>query len=294
MSSPARIQWLLPGVPGEARHWGLAALAAFTGAAVAGYGFFGLHPELLPDSERARWIYRESFVLFARAQILVTAGVLALVLARRAGLAWIPGLLAVCAASFLAEHLGTGYGLPFGPYEYTGLLGPRILGRVPALIPLSWFAMAVPSYALARSRFGGPGGRSGRILLGAWLLACWDLALDPAMSHLTAYWRWAEPGTYYGMPGVNLAGWLLTGIVLMALLEVLGARRWSGRVPAAWWAGFYAVVLAMPLGMVAAAGLWPAVALTAGALALPFLGLRALAALRTRGAEVELPASEAA
>ena len=135
---------------------------------------------------------------------------------RYAGARWIPAFLTVYVLSFLAEHIGTGYGIPFSGYEYTGLLGPKLLGRVPYVIPLSWFLMAAPSWILARRVF--PRGRVvPRIVMATFLLVLWDLPLDPAMSFLTPYWLWQNPGSFYGMPWVNLAGWALTGVVLTLL-----------------------------------------------------------------------------
>jgi putative membrane protein len=111
--------------------------------------------------------------------------------------------------------------------------------------------------------------------MGAYFLTAWDLALDPAMSYLTPYWIWEATGPFYGMPWVNLLGWMGTGMVLMAVLEGLGARRWGPSISLPWAAAYFGVVLLMPLGMVAAAGLWWAVLATALALAVP-PGLRFL------------------
>ncbi len=248
---------------------GLIFLALFTLVAVLGYGVFALNPGLIPDSDSARRFYGASFPLFARLHIVLTGVALAVPLFRKAGIRWLPALLAVFAVSFLSEFAGTGYGFPFGRYEYTGLLGYRLGGRVPALIPLSWFFMALPSWILARALFPGRSGIWGRVLLGAYLLTAWDLALDPAMSYLTPYWIWESTGPFYGMPWVNLLGWMGTGMVLMGLLEILGAGRWSKGISARWSLAYYAVVLFMPLGMVVAAGLWWALFATLLALALP-------------------------
>lgn len=243
----------------------LAGFGLFTAVAVAGYATFGLHPQWLPDHPLARAIYPVSFPYFARLQVLLGALAVGVALYRRAGAVWFPALAAVCGVSFLAEHLGTGIGFPFGGYGYTGLLGPRVGGRVPALIPLSWFAMAVPSYAFARAVYGRRDELWPRLLSATGFLVAWDLALDPAMSFLTPYWSWEATGPYYGMPWSNLFGWFTTGMLIMAALELLGARRWIPRVPLPWHVGFYAVVLLMPLGMLAAAGAWLAVFVTAGA-----------------------------
>jgi putative membrane protein len=91
------------------------------------------------------------------------------------------------------------------------------------------------------------------------------------MSHLTPFWLWETPGVYYGMPVGNLAGWFFTGILIMTALERLGASAWSTRLrPRATWA-FYLANLLLPIGMSVAAGLWGAVALSFGALALGLL-----------------------
>jgi len=272
----------------ERLEWaGLLVLAVFTLMAIAGYGVFGRNPGLIPDSDSARRFYGLSFQLFARLHIVLAALVLVLPLLRRTRGAWIPALLAVFTVSFLSEFIGTGYGFPFGGYEYTSLLGFKLGGRVPAVIPLSWFLMIVPSWAMAHVVFRGPSGRIPRVLMGAYLLTAWDLALDPAMSYLTPYWVWEDSGPFYGMPWVNLAGWMGTGIVLMGILEALGSRRWIEEIPLRWLMAYYGIVLLMPLGMVAAAGLWWAVLATAAAL---LLAWGASLAVRARRAPALNPA----
>lgn len=126
--------------------------------------------------------------------------------------------------------------------------------------------MSLPSWAVASRLFPGARGRLPRVLYASFLLTVWDLALDPAMSHLTPYWVWDDPGPYYGMPWVNLLGWFGTGVVIMLFLEVSGTARWSRRLHLPWLATYYGLVLAMPLGMVVAAGLWTAWWTTLGAL----------------------------
>jgi putative membrane protein len=244
----------------------LAALLIFTLMAIAGYGVFGLHPHLIPDTDSARSFFGMSFRLFARAHIVLSALVLAIPLLKYAGLRWVPAFGAVFLTSFLSEFIGTGYGIPFGGYEYTGLLGYKLGGRVPLVIPVSWFLMTLPAWVMAQEVFPGSSGRVGRVLLAAYLLTAWDLALDPAMSYLTPYWVWEASGPFYGMPWVNLAGWMGTGIVLMVIVEALGATRWASDLPLSWLAAYYGIVLLMPLGMLAAAGLWLAVIVTGVAL----------------------------
>lgn len=252
----------------------LGALLVFTLLAVGGYGFYALHPERIPQTELALSFFTVSFQLFARLHIVVAALALGVVLVGRLGARWLPALGAVYVLSFLAEHIGTGYGIPFGGYGYTGLLGYKLGGRVPVLIPLSWFLMALPAWRMARWLLGRSAGPAARVLLGSLWLVAWDLALDPAMSYLTAYWRWEDSGPYYGMPWLNLLGWYVTGIVLMGVLEALSGRLGLERLPAPWLAAYYGVVALMPLGMLAAAGSWLGVVVTLAGMAGCVLVLR--------------------
>lgn len=247
----------------------LVGFAVFTVVAVVGFGAFGRHPDWIPDWAWARNFYRVSFQFFGQIHAGLAAAVLALALTRAAKWSWVMSAVGVYAIALAAEYLGTRTGLPFGPYRYSGLMGAKIGGHVPWLIPLSWFVMAVPCYRLALSAWG----HSPRLirLLGATaLLVTWDLALDPAMSALTPYWIWEVEGVYYGMPLINLVGWAITGLVIMGFLEAVGAKTWSATLPVGWAAGFYAVMLALPLGMLIVSAAWTAVVctvVTAGGLA---------------------------
>ncbi len=241
----------------------LAAYGLFTGVAVVGYAVFGRNPRILADYPDLLSIYGISFQFFAQAHVYVGALALFAYLTLHAGRRWLFAFATLYVISFLSEFIGTGYGVPFGSYGYNAMLGPKWFGRVPLVIPLSWFTMAVPAYVLAGVRFNKPGEGVYRVGVGTLLLATWDLSLDPAMSFLTSYWWWGEQGVYYGMPLLNLFGWIVTGAVLMGVLHGLGAGKYMDSFSPRWMGGFYAITLAMPLGMVAAGGIWGAVLATA-------------------------------
>jgi uncharacterized membrane protein len=252
-------------------------LCAFTVFTLAGYASFGLHPRLLLRFPQAAGIYALAFRGFAVGHVLIAGSVLLLFLTLRAGGRWLPAFAALYGISLTSELLGTSLGIPFGEYGYTQLLGAKWFGLVPLVIPLSWFFMALPSYALALRALPAPEAAGRRVLLASLILASWDLALDPAMSHATRYWVWGEAGPYYGMPLLNLFGWYVTGLLLMGALAALRSETWIRELPPRWLAGFYLANLALPLGMSAAAGLWGAVAATLAALAVAYGVARLLA-----------------
>jgi uncharacterized membrane protein len=147
------------------------------------------------------------------------------------GLRWAAVLVVVTAGGGLvAEAVGVRTGLPFGDYTYTGSLGPMVLD-VPAIVPLAWTMMAYPLLLAGRRisrRFAAP--------IGAFGLAAWDVFLDPQMVD-DGRWRWADPTP--GLPGVggvpltNFAGWLLVGLLMMAILHAALPRvRASEALPA--------------------------------------------------------------
>lgn len=119
---------------------------------------------------------------------------------------------------FAVEAVGVATGFPFGTYDYSGQLGPKVLG-VPLIIPLAWTWMAWPAW-LAAVRLAE--GRTARILIAAAGLAAWDLFLDPQMV-AEGYWRWLDATPALpGVPGIpvgNYLGWLGFALVLMAALS---------------------------------------------------------------------------
>jgi uncharacterized membrane protein len=129
--------------------------------------------------------------------------------------------LALTGLGWAVEEIGTRTGRPFGAYAYTDRLRPAV-GTVPAIVPVAWFAMAVPARETAHAALGRRSTPVRRVLLGAAALTAWDLFLDPQMAG-EGYWRWEHPGRYRGIPMSNYVGWLLTGVVAMAVLEVTAA-----------------------------------------------------------------------
>ncbi len=153
-------------------------------ASLLGYGIFTSRPDLLMQVDPQARFFVWAFHGFAVGNMLFGGlAVLAEAVLRdrkRAMMAFV----AVYVVSLTSELLGTAYGVPFGAYSYTSLLGPKWFDLVPLLIPLSWFTMSWPVWIIARRITGG----FQAVLLGTCLLVAWDLLLDPAMSRVTSYW----------------------------------------------------------------------------------------------------------
>lgn len=149
------------------------------------------------------------------------------------GIRWTLAYIAIAAGiGLIVEAIGTATGLPFGEYSYADSLGPRVLG-VPIVVPLAWAMMAYP-VLLAAQRLASS--RIGITIVGAWLLASWDLFLDPQMV-AEGHWTWADPSPALpGIPGIpmsNYLGWLLTAALIVGLLTRLPSRVTPVGVPEA-------------------------------------------------------------
>lgn len=253
--------------PGKGAVIMLWILTGFTAMALGGYWFFALHPENLARFPSSANFYAVSYRFFAQTQVWLSGLTLAVFLLREVRLRWLVPFAAVYVLSLSSELAGTTTGFPFGDYAYTSLLGQKWFAHVPIVIPLSWFTMVLPSYVLTGRLVGWSIPAPVRWLLTGLLLTIWDLALDPAMSFLVPYWTWGIEGAYYGMPFVNLLGWLFTGTVLAAALDWTGVQAWQKDLDGRWLAWYYVVLFALPIGMLIAAGAWLAVVLSVVAFA---------------------------
>jgi uncharacterized membrane protein len=227
----------------------IALQAAIVIASLLGYGIFTARPDLLAQFDPQAKFFIWAFHGFAVGNMLfgALAACAEALLRDKWRALW--AILAVYAVSLASELMGTTYGIPFGAYSYTSLLGIKWFDRVPVLIPLSWFTVSWACWILARRIVSG----LAAVLLSTCLLVAWDLLLDPAMSRVTSYWVWGETGSYYGMPWMNLVGWAVTGLVLVSLISRLVPSPRSTVGFAAW---VYAVNFALPFGFCVLNGYW--------------------------------------
>jgi putative membrane protein len=119
--------------------------------------------------------------------------------------------------ALLVEQIGSKTGWPFGTYEYSGSLGYQIYG-VPLVVPFAWVMLAHPIFIAARKVT-----KNWVFLYGGLGMMAWDLFLDPQMVSAER-WVWDFNGTSVPfqpeIPLSNAFGWLLTGMGLMAILNL--------------------------------------------------------------------------
>jgi putative membrane protein len=252
----------------RAAKWGLISSAVIALISVFGFKFFTLNPELLARFDWAMALYPYSYKAFAQAQIFTGWLAAVLMLTSRTKWAWLKAFAAVYAISLFSEFSGTSWGLPFGHYEYTDLLGFKLLDKVPWLIPMSWFFMGFAAYRLTIALLGPSAtidsftATCTRLLLATGILLLWDVTLDPAMSKTTPFWIWEQEGSYYGMPALNIFGWAVTGLAIMIAIDRLFGPIKTKQVPANFFVGLYATNLILPLGLLAAVEAWIPLGLT--------------------------------
>lgn len=134
---------------------------------------------------------------------LPLAGALASLVTRRTAI-WL-GLL--IAYAYAIEWIGLTTGWPYGTFTYVVELGPMVEG-VPVGLPVFFVPLVLNAYLLAVLL---TNGSSARLPVALGLVLGIDLVLDPAAVAL-GFWTYSS-GFYYGVPGSNFVGWLLSGSV---------------------------------------------------------------------------------
>ena len=163
-------------------------------------------------------------------------------------------LVFVAVTGFGMEAIGVRFGFPFGRYEYSSVLQPQVL-RVPLVLICAWLVMTAYAWQTVSRFFVSAAMRA--VVGGAWMMAL-DLLIDPVATNAMSYWRWLDPGFYYGVPLSNFAGWFVAG----AFLFSLAGRGRGGRSRAA---GLIGLSIVVYFGIVAAGrgfmlpALWAAV-----------------------------------
>lgn len=162
--------------------------------------------------------------------------------------------------SFTSEVVGVATGLVFGPYHYTDLLGPKLLG-VPPLIQLGYLAVGYASMVIGRIILSllGPVKHWAILaaaLAGTFIMVSWDVAMDPYQSTVSGDWIWHTGGPYFGVPLHNYAGWFGTVFAFMLVYFIYASRYTeqsqpeATKNPAAFWSLAVVLYALFALGIV--------------------------------------------
>jgi len=236
-------------------EWGLRVHAVLIGVSIV--AFFAIVGKPTPDwVDPAFWSRAYTVGMSWTGPAYIVAGFGAALGGWALALGWrraLPSAVLITLLGLVAELLGTATGWPFGPYSYGELLGWRVAGLVPWVIPLSWFTMTYATLALSLRMWWGVAGTALWTALG---LVAWDVLMDPSMSAVFPFWSWGVEGVYYGMPLVNWVGWFVTGLVLgwvgaHAVRPAQDTLR-EQDLPIV----LYLLNGALPLAMALSAGLW--------------------------------------
>jgi putative membrane protein len=132
----------------------------------------------------------------------------------------------------LFENLGVRTGFPFGQYQFTGVMGPKLFD-VPILLGLAYIGMGYVSWTVARLILGDASaaltGRRvvTRPLAAAFVMVAWDLSMDAIWANLVHGWTWHRGGAYFGVPLANFFGWYLT---VYLIYQSFAVWLWRARV----------------------------------------------------------------
>jgi uncharacterized membrane protein len=141
--------------------------------------------------------------------------------------------------AFVSEAFGVNFGLVFGDYHYTEVLGAKLLG-VPVLAAVAWgpityagnhvVDLIVPTRAVLEGNWiKSVSTRMWVSSVGALAITGWDMMIDPiAVSE--GWWVWQDGGPYVpyvanGVPITNFAGWLGVSFLTSLAYRALASTR---------------------------------------------------------------------
>jgi uncharacterized membrane protein len=130
----------------------------------------------------------------------------------------------------LSESVSLRTGFPFGHYEFTELMGPKLFG-LPILLALAYVGMGYLSWIVASAILkyqDRPLSGKGLVLLpllASFTMVAWDFSMDPVWANIDQAWIWRDGGPYYGVPVSNFLGWYLTVYIFYQLFALYLRNR---------------------------------------------------------------------
>jgi putative membrane protein len=125
-------------------------------------------------------------------------------------------LLLTSLVGFSMENLSIAGGSPFDQYHYTNFFRAPMIGRVPLDVGVLYFGMGYTAWVIgnilldkADTRLDQRFNLIALPVIAAFVLAMWDVVLDPTSSTINNVWIWHNSGGYFGVPLTNFIGWFV-------------------------------------------------------------------------------------
>jgi putative membrane protein len=132
------------------------------------------------------------------------------------------GLLTLYA--YAIEYVGVRTGVPYGEFFYGVELGPTVAG-VPLGLPVFFIPLAMNAYLLCLLLLGERAANPAvRLVSVVAAVVAMDVVLDPGAVAL-GFWVYPDGGAFYGVPLSNYAGWVLSAVVAVVVLDAAYDRR---------------------------------------------------------------------
>ena len=152
----------------------------------------------------------------------------------RYGWTGILAFVVIClVVSNVLENTSILTGFPFGHYNYTDALGPKLF-LVPLLIGPAYFANGYFAWVIGNILVGELRRGSSVVLtvavpfISAFVMVMWDLTFDPRASTIQHQWIWEQGGGYFGVPLTNYLGWFFTVYLFLELFALFVRFRPGG------------------------------------------------------------------
>ena len=168
------------------------------------------------------------------AQALAAIGIFAAVIHAGLFYGWKDALalFSICVViTFIVENIGAATGFPFGHYHFeVGSELPHV-GLIPVIVEPLWFGMGYFSWIVAGTLLGSAMVQNRKMklvalpIVAAFVMAQWDVVMDPPESTISKAWIWHDGGVHFGVPLSNYFGWLLTSWLFYQAFAVYLDRR---------------------------------------------------------------------
>jgi uncharacterized membrane protein len=143
------------------------------------------------------------------------------------------GLLAIACmtVTFAMENLGIATGFPFGHYHFE--VGARLphVGLVPMIVGPLYFGVGFLAWIIASILLDEADlnlhrrvNMAGLPIIAAFVMAQWDVVMDPPNATVDHAWIWRDGGGYFGVPLSNYVSWYMTVWMFFQLFALMIAR----------------------------------------------------------------------